>query len=293
MPPAECPLDYVIAVQLAVGSRFIEVARVSEYTDNGDGQIRIVGVAKDKGEKETREKKIVVKPVIRLTPARIVDMVSCVRSYLEAFKDLSLRQLSNRFIPKINKRIKELFPETFTHDGKAATSHFLRAIYGNLSWKIFTRDGETGVGLQYWLSRVLGHKADSIETAQSYSTIQIRGHADPLPPISGGMAISPSPSSPPTVGGEGAAMPHTVPFLNRLNEVVELPREQKMRDGEKRKMGRVEQAVKMMEEKKITVSKRKLAALGFGSRIISAYWEKNKKPCRRKRKNFTVKQESP
>lgn len=172
------PVDWIIAVLLATGSRLIECIKVSQYS-TVDGQpemIHLKGVAKDKAARvgtkgrppvSTKE---ITKPVLRLTPARVVELVQNIRSQWDfSFQDNKFA--TGKIDPMVNRRLQDYFGETDTTlpESKKTTAHKLRHIYASLSYQLY--GAAEGIPEGEWVREVLGH--DSADVSVAYQSIVV------------------------------------------------------------------------------------------------------------------------
>lgn len=170
-------LDQIITVQLATGSRLIEVLKVSEYrraTDaeinkvkagfkNVDYYIAIDGLAKAALKKDGTGKTFIVKPLVVLNPEQLIELVENIRSELGDFRNIGNTKLTATWNTQVNTNIRTYFPN-------ASGSHFLRKIYGIYAYKAFAKNNTS---LNAFLNNVLGHADDGISTSLNYSTIRL------------------------------------------------------------------------------------------------------------------------
>jgi hypothetical protein len=180
-------LDYIIAVLLCTGSRLIECIKVSEYSlVNGEpGMIKLLGVAKDRTAAKARRDEIkedddvimqksVVKPVIRLTPQRIIWMVGAIRLKWD-FSALSNSQATAKVDGAVNRRLKDYFGDTDASipTTKATTSHKLRFIYANLSYKLYGEPQQIPEG--EWVRSVLAHDSGDVSLIYQQILVEVPG----------------------------------------------------------------------------------------------------------------------
>jgi len=159
------PLEQVVAVMLATGSRFIEVMKVSEYKKSQQHvnrdlhYITIKGIAKDKAN-AGYENKIVVRPLIRVNNSDIIKAVKSLRDKLDLSGDNT--KISDRYNSQLNKIVRRIFGRDDT------TSHKLRYISSNLAYLLYGEGSTENVFVQNYL----GH--ESGETSRTYQSINVK-----------------------------------------------------------------------------------------------------------------------
>lgn len=172
------PVDNIIAVLLCTGSRLIECIKVSQYElvpDQAD-YIKLVGVAKTRtnqegNEQEVRVKKTIVKPVIRITPQRIIEMVQNIRAAYN-LQFVSNAQATGKVNSSVNRKLKEDYfaevdaklPET-----KQTTAHKLRYLYAQIAYYLYGKP--ESIPENEFVREVLGH--DSGEVSLTYQQILV------------------------------------------------------------------------------------------------------------------------
>jgi hypothetical protein len=163
-------LDNIICFMLASQSRLIEVLSFADFKEehviDGVSYINQTGVAKDKVEKKNGDKKVVIKPMIDISFEEAFGLLKNIRADVrknELTGKLN-REITNHYNSRLNKKIK-------TYNGlEGASSHLLRKISANLSYKLYGE--KTNQSLQSWLTLVLGH-ASLGSSALNYSTIKL------------------------------------------------------------------------------------------------------------------------
>lgn len=152
------PQDRIVAVILAVGSRLIEVLKVSKYEESKDNDnfIKITGIAKDRGNLGY-EDKVIIRPIIRFTAKQIIEAVDYIRKNLTIEGDNS--KISDKYNSSVNKRVKKYLN---------TTSHKLRAISARLSYLLYGRGGVENTYVQEYL----GHSSG--EVSKSYQNVNVK-----------------------------------------------------------------------------------------------------------------------
>lgn len=260
--------DRVIFVQLSVGSRFIEVIKISDYIAIDDPHvIKIVGTAKS----EEKEKEI-IKPIIHGLASDVIQAVEFIRDNMTFKKHAQTNaQLTNALSKTVMVRIQKLF-------GIKLGTHDLRKIYGNASFYLFAQKSKTS--LNGWLNKVLGHIEGNLETSLHYSTINI---IDDIPKMDAETKEAMHEVKSAVERGEAKQeqVEDNLEVVNDDLNIVEL----KNRDGQKSyfkklprkprlsqeaKKDRLFEAISKLTSNGIKATYAVLKKLGFGSRIITA-----------------------
>lgn len=156
----------IILAQLASGCRLIEILS-DEFTFKESCIEKYIlqnNVAKNKSDEE----RPVEKPIIFMSPKHFIELVDLIREKMTRKADDTNVSLSNRYDKRVNAYIKKLVKQ-IKMSSEISTSHDMRKIYANYSYKLFS---SKACSLQGWLSKVLGH--DSISSASAnYSTLKI------------------------------------------------------------------------------------------------------------------------
>ena len=157
--------ENLIAIQLATGSRFIEATRLSAFKPSKrEGFVKIVGIAKKPEEKVTMER-----PILGLDLDELLELVKRVRKELKQkypnFESLDNDALTKKLLNRVNNRIKDMEIEGVN------SSHMLRKIYANLTYKLLSQDERRKIDQHQWIQSILGHT--SIDTSASYANVKI------------------------------------------------------------------------------------------------------------------------
>ena len=160
-------VDLAILCELCAGSRIVEILNLSTFKKSKTaGYILQTGVAKQESKPEEIQRKQIEKPILFISVEDFLKNIKTIRTSLKSVKrkyknnSYSISQSQNS---KINRRIKKLF-------GDNSTSHTLRKIFGNLSYKKYAPDNTS---MASWLSNVLGHQEGSLNVSLSYSTYNV------------------------------------------------------------------------------------------------------------------------
>lgn len=261
-----------IGIELASGARINEVLSYSTFSESDkDGWIIQHGISKQgrapKFEKgmthgdylravEVNNKNKITeveKPVIHITPAQLLTMVSKMRNKLKSeiekvyVGDQTSTQLAQRLNPKINRALSKLLPNT--------TTHTLRKIYSHLAYKLHGGDmSEAG-----FISKVLAHKHGNLSTAKSYSTVRVTNNV----------------SAPTDLVAEITKLREmfkqlaTQPKSKDTTDLDGIPHNTRARDG--KVFERLAVSISALEDSGINPSVATLRRLGYGSGTISAY----------------------
>lgn len=309
--------DKFISIALSCGARLVEIASagVSMFSESKEapGQLHQAGVAKDEhGTKVRGDQRHVDKPVIKLTVQELLAMIQEARQLLRDEKKnvpelyALLQQsttltadekklITNRIGAPLNERVKQVLGEEYHF-------HSLRAIYGNLSYQLYG----SSMSVNAWLSRVLGHKPGSINTAAAYTTVKVskqlpQEHTDVKDLITELRtqveALKQEIAKRKTEVLEEAtevvekkleniSRAQGVKLMNDDGQEVLFQRQPRIHDG--RQMERLMRAVVDLEKHKVRVNWPSLRALGFGDKVISDYFKSadqlpdQRRPKRRK-----------
>lgn len=153
----------IIFAQIASGCRLIEVlSHEFEFTEAGkEGYIIQNNVAKNRGEDRK-----VDKPVLFIKPEQFLRLIKIIRDKMTVKPEDDNIALSNRYGKRVNAKITQIARGV---DTKGITSsHDLRRIYANLSYKQFAKKNTS---LQVWVSKILGHS--DLTSAANYTTLNI------------------------------------------------------------------------------------------------------------------------
>lgn len=160
------PLDKIPLLMLQSGMRLIEVLRLARVSPGKDsGWIRTTHLAKNRTPQS--QAMTVEKPLLYTTYAQFDRQLSDTRAFVKRSlgrhsHTMSNKEVTNHFDHAVNTRVRSAL-------GGQLGSHIARKIYGALSYKKF---GErSGLSLNAWLEKVLGHK--SLTTSLSYSNVKV------------------------------------------------------------------------------------------------------------------------
>ena len=156
----------LIITQLASGCRLIEILNNDyEFEESKrEGYIIQSDVAKNR----TGTERPVEKPILFMNPNVFLKLIKKVRQNITHKAGDTNIILSNRYDKRVNAVIKKIATQVGLEG--ITSSHDLRKIYGNYSYKKFAPDN---CSLQAYLSTVLGHESLGAAAA-NYSTISIQ-----------------------------------------------------------------------------------------------------------------------
>jgi hypothetical protein len=154
--------DRVIALQLACGARLIEILKASKFEMTEDPhEIKVIGVAKQRTVELAN--KTIVRCLIGMTSKQFMDKYDELQNLANTTGTLA--DITNRFVSRTIKRIKELFP-----NHPISGSHILRKIWVNMSYPLCKNKKQT---LNSYASKMLGHHEDNLGTSLAYTNIRV------------------------------------------------------------------------------------------------------------------------
>ena len=175
------PYDKVVAVELATGSRGIEVLKVSNYEEvkGHPNEILVIGLAKDKGQNNLVNVRL-VRNLVGLNAEQVIDAVEYIRENINTTG--SNDAISGRTNKFINKAFKESFhpvlkenaadteSEAFKKQLASFTSHKARYLAGNMSYLLYGKPRK--VPYESWLQSQYGHLSG--ESTKSYLNLNLK-----------------------------------------------------------------------------------------------------------------------
>jgi hypothetical protein len=168
------PYEITLAVELATASRSIEVFKVSKYfaIDGQPDQIKVVGLAKDKGNNNLKDV-VIVKNLVHLNSQQVIDAVEIIRSSFnfESKSNVKITSMTNRGLNKaFKKHIVPLFVPQDPLYLKTLTSHKTRYISGYISYLVYGKPKK--IPENSYIQEQLGHLSG--ESTKSYLGINIQ-----------------------------------------------------------------------------------------------------------------------
>lgn len=174
--------EKLVAVELATGSRSIEVLKVSQYEEVKDNpnEILVIGLAKDKGQNNLENVRL-TRNLVRLKAKQVISAVTYIRSKVntEGTNDA----ISSRTNAHLNKVFKQVFvpilkqnagdkadTDEFKKQLKSFTSHKARYIAGNVSFLEYGKHKK--IPYESYLQQQYGHLSG--ESTKSYLAINIK-----------------------------------------------------------------------------------------------------------------------
>lgn len=159
--------DNLIALQLATGSRFVEVAKTATFArvPNNPEFIKITGLAKSK-----ESKKSIVRKLFGLDIEETMELFKAVRKDLQkiypAIQNMDNDEVDKKILNNVNRRLKLL-----NIDG-LKSSHGLRKLFANISYFDLPEETRDKTDRHAFIQRSLGHRR--IETSASYANVKIK-----------------------------------------------------------------------------------------------------------------------
>jgi len=169
------PYELVLAVELATGSRSIEVLKVSKYFELADqpNQIKIVGLAKDRDGKNNLKDVVIIRNLVRLNSKQILDAIEEIRSSFNFVNKTNkkISSMSNTALNKVfRERVAPLFNPQDPEYLKTLSSHKTRYISGYISYLIYGKPQK--LAEESYIQAQLGHLSG--ESTKSYLGINIQ-----------------------------------------------------------------------------------------------------------------------
>jgi hypothetical protein len=162
------PYELSLAVEIATGSRSIELFKVSEYKEvmNYPKQISVIGIAKDKSGNNLQNV-VLTRNLVHLDSKQVINAVEKIRQLLNVTGDN--KKISQRTNKHLNNKQREfvipLIEKNATVDEKKTeeyknyidkfTSHHNRYLFANVSWLIYAKN--KNIPLNVYAQEQLGH----------------------------------------------------------------------------------------------------------------------------------------
>jgi hypothetical protein len=271
--------DQIIAVELAIGARSIEIMSTSvsnfeqAFDENNEllpNHIRQIGVAKDRDEDQER---LIQKPILLLTFDQVITAILKVREHIgDDYLYLKNAELTSKYNAKISLQQKKNWPGAFKQRGRLG-SHFSREVYANTSFVVLDHEP---MSKNAWIASVLGHKTGSISTSLSYTGVVIARDVGPT--------VEQTPAAIESLKAELEALrntgteakisvaSHEAIFFTEDGTVVKLKkfkRKRNLTDVEQRK--KVKKGENMLKTNHVLINHNNLRALGMGAVMVSKY----------------------
>jgi hypothetical protein len=133
-----------VAACIATGSRMIEVAKVTDFTESaaGENYIHIEKTAKS----HLRRK--IIRPIIGMTSKTLLSLIEKIRSHKD-FQNMTNVEVKTNVIVSSTKALKNFFP---------LTMHKCRYIWAAMAWKLYGGS----VPQQEWVREMLGHESGDV-----------------------------------------------------------------------------------------------------------------------------------
>ena len=139
----------IILAQLATGRRLIEILKVSNFAPDPEHKNYIIVDKFAKGQTQTNVKV----PLNFITYSELDALMHDIRGKVKVGK-LDNSQLTNKYIKRVNGKVKKLFPEIASLERKG--SHILRKLYAMRACKLFKASHIDDVA---YISSILGHES--------------------------------------------------------------------------------------------------------------------------------------
>lgn len=170
------PLNKILLLIMATGRRKIDVLKVTDLPTQVKSKYNGKGIFIDqvsKGSKdESKKRKDFVVPLLFISYTDMVDAWELVRQLIKdrGEEKLTNSRLGSRYGEKLNKRIRELFPDLKKRFSQQKVgTHILRKIYGAEAVRTFKPNTTNPT---VFLNEVLGHVEGSEGVALNYSNIE-------------------------------------------------------------------------------------------------------------------------
>lgn len=269
------PIDNIIAVMLAAGSRMIEVIKLSKFELYAPqpGYIKIIGLAKDaSGDKvdEGFEEQTVVRPVIRINPELIIELVQRIRA-MRDFESLSNFKATGTVNGAVNKMIKSYFKLPIT-------GHKCRYLWASIAWQLYGK----GVPQAEWVRQMYQHRsADTTLTYLQWNVLVPKFYVpEELRARVGGLEVDTS-----ALKKEQAELKEDLSEVKEeLNRGIaeasmldvrfpELANTKRLRLSNELKLQRLKQLDRKYNDIGIRLIQKTARQYGYGNRIILEYWK--------------------
>jgi hypothetical protein len=169
------PYELALAIELATGSRSVEVFKVSKYFEvpNQPNQIKVQGLAKDKDNKNNLKNVIIIRNLNHLTAPQVLEAIEEIRSSFN-FDNKSNEQIATATNKRLNDVFNEYIKPLFTPQQdtylKTLSSHKTRYIAGYISYLTYGKPNK--IPEESYIQQQLGHL--NPESTKSYLGINIQ-----------------------------------------------------------------------------------------------------------------------
>jgi integrase len=224
-------VDKLILLQLCCGSRTGELIYFSTYEETKDNQFIIQHkVLKSKVERD------VLKPVL------FIDTKTFMKFFNETRKQLVELGITNAITAQainttINHRLKKLF------DDDDVSTHDMRKLYADMAYQVYAENEKNTA----YVSRVLGHDANSVQVSTSYLTVNVKLTANDK---------------------------KIIKHMDFNKNIVDVPRNENVRDGKGDE--RLLLTIQAMKNNNQKITARSLQSYGYGARTVREYMKEQK-----------------
>lgn len=170
------PYKRTIALLLACGCRPNEL-HLSEFSawipsspeeaGQAHNWIQLDGLAKKRGSDSSN-----IRPLVSITVDQFLESLKFVRESVSTDLNHQITDRRQQLKPTVTSKSNELIKELFSKS-TGITLYSTRAIYAHVSYKLYgqfgTVHGKAGLTKPRWISQVLGHGEDDLNTANNYN----------------------------------------------------------------------------------------------------------------------------
>jgi hypothetical protein len=262
--------DLTVLCILACGARSGEVLSYSKFEpiEGKKGWVRQTGVLKQDHKDKSRQRETVEKPLVHITVSQFMSAIASIREQLsddiKRFK--TAYELSQSKNSSVNRRVQYYFAD---HPNvNDIHSHTCRKIWSNIVYNLFADKAKESE--QSFIADMLGHETGKLGVATSYSTVHVN--------------TTPKDNVPSPKNNTDKAIEMLTERLGQIELTLtnngepefdkSIPRNSNLRDGNG--MQRLKVSVKAMGKRNITVNRKSLANLGYGTKLIKLYFDTQK-----------------
>ena len=268
---------------LACGARSGEVLAYSTFEpiEGRDGWVRQTGVLKQDHKDRIRQRETVEKPIVHITVSQFMSAIESIREQLSGdikrFK--TAYELSQSKNASVNRKVQHYFADH--PQVKDIHSHTCRKIWANIAYHRFADKAKESE--QSFIADMLGHEIAKLGTATSYSTVHVNTTSQTKDNVKGEISDikARNTTTDEAIAELSARLEKLQVEINskkkpiEVNTFTSVPRNIYLRDGNG--MQRLKVSVKAMTEKHIKINRKNLASLGYGTKLISQYFNSDKK----------------
>jgi hypothetical protein len=234
----ESVYDQLIALQLASGTRFIELIKSTFKPGTKENEIIVQDLAKK--QKGTSER-----PVIGMSVSVFLMLLEQVREKLASQYDVSVdnKTITTTITPPVNRKIKSL--ELGDH---IKSTNDLRKIYSEMAWMTLPEEMRDTMDKDAYTQKLFVH--ERIDTAKSYANVHVRKQKKNV-----------------VQDDEKKEEPKMISLINMEGQSIEFPRHTRKFSGtlDAKLKGDVER----LNELKVKITRKVLRQIGYGAAIIN------------------------